>query len=114
MSGDGDDSWVMVPLFAGDRMPTSDPEDETLAAEPDAENQVPPEEVHDRASLRVLYEKCGGHLWLQRQWWMTSVPLRHWPGVTGRDGQVVRLMLRGNNLQGTGVTGVGLTERAVE
>lgn len=126
VSGNPTDTWGVVPLSAGDKMPTSDSEDETLAAEPVHKapapqairktperkpgDQAPAARINDRACLRALYKKCGGRLWIQRQWWMTNVPLGQWRGVTDRDGRVVRLRLRGTKLQGEAATGLGTTE----
>ena len=53
-------------------------------------------------TLIELYNRMGGQDWLDRTNWLTNAPLNQWHGVTtDADGQVTRLALNDNNLQGT-------------
>ena len=55
----------------------------------------------NRNTLIELYNRMGGQDWLDRTNWLTNAPLNQWHGVTtDADGQVTRLALINNNLQG--------------
>ena len=57
--------------------------------------------VPDREVLTILYQGTNGDGWTNRQNWLSDGPLNTWFGVrTNRDGEVVRLELPRNNLQG--------------
>lgn len=71
-------------------------------SEREPEDETSPE-IDDRAALSALYVNCGGRLWGKGEWWMTRAPLGQWRGVAERDGRVVQLSLRDNNLKGEGV-----------
>lgn len=55
----------------------------------------------DRAALVAVYEAAGGDNWDNNRNWLTDAPLGDWYGVrVNRKGQVVSLVLNGNNLKG--------------
>ncbi len=63
------------------------------------EIQCPP--LTDREILQVLYESTGGGNWTNSEGWLSDEPLDAWHGVDAdTTGQVVRLDLRANGLEG--------------
>lgn len=52
----------------------------------------------DSAALVALYESTDGSAWTRK--WILYTPLSHWPGVTVKNGRVVKLQLSNNNLTG--------------
>ena len=54
----------------------------------------------DREVLVAFYQATGGDTWRQKDGWITEADISSWYGVTVRDGHVVKLDLRANNLQG--------------
>ncbi|CAN0113723.1 unnamed protein product [Ectocarpus sp. 6 AP-2014] len=62
----------------------------------------------DYGALAALYRLTQGDGWTCRDGWCTPVELQEWFGVEVNDqGRVVKLDLRGNNLQGTIPAGLG-------
>ncbi|MYG16281.1 MAG: hypothetical protein F4207_07630, partial [Gemmatimonadetes bacterium] len=58
--------------------------------------------VLDREVLTILYQATNGDEWTNNENWLSDRPLNTWYGVrTNSDGEVVRLELSRNNLQGT-------------
>ena len=61
--------------------------------------ECPPTSQYD--ILKAIYEATNGPKWLNNDNWLTDAPLGEWHGVdTDSDGQVVRLSLQNNFLQG--------------
>ena len=57
--------------------------------------------VLDREVLTILYHSTNGDEWTNNQNWLSDGPLNTWYGVrTNSHGEVVRLELKRNNLQG--------------
>ncbi|CAM9463368.1 unnamed protein product, partial [Ectocarpus sp. 4 AP-2014] len=71
--------------------------------------QVPPTLApDDYGALAALYRLTQGDGWTHRDGWCTPVELQEWFGVdVNEQGRVVKLDLRGNNLQGTIPGGLG-------
>ncbi|CAB1096749.1 unnamed protein product [Ectocarpus sp. CCAP 1310/34] len=62
----------------------------------------------DYGALAALYHLTQGDGWIHRDGWCTPVDLQEWFGVdVNEQGRVVKLDLRGNNLQGTIPTVLG-------
>ena len=58
-------------------------------------------EVTDREALTALYQETNGDGWTSNDNWLSDAPLSDWYGVTATTaGEVSRLDLRRNNLQG--------------
>ena len=58
-------------------------------------------EVTDREALTALYQETNGDGWTSNDNWLSDAPLSDWYGVTATTaGEVIRLNLRRNNLQG--------------
>ncbi|CAM9860034.1 unnamed protein product, partial [Ectocarpus sp. 12 AP-2014] len=56
----------------------------------------------DYGALVALYRLTQGDGWTQKDGWCTPIELQEWFGVdVNEQGRVVKLDLRGNNLQGT-------------
>lgn len=70
--------------------------------------RVPARGPEDRSSLMSLYVECGGSSWREQDGWGTNMPLGQWHGVTEEGGRVVKLQLRGNNLEGGPAMGASL------
>lgn len=65
------------------------------ATEPSGDGEITVETL-DRAALVALFESTDGLNWVNRENWLTDVPLGGWYGVdTDASGRVVRLGLRG-------------------
>ena len=58
----------------------------------------------ERVALVALYRATDGDSWWWKQGWCTGTPLSEWHGVIVRDGRVVGLNLRQNNLRGEAYT----------
>lgn len=56
--------------------------------------------AQDSLALVDLYNATGGASWLYRTNWLTTAPVDTWYGATVRKGNLVELMLVGNNLSG--------------
>lgn len=65
----------------------------------------------DRDALIALYNATNGDGWTMKSNWCTDVEISQWYGVTTRNGRVVQLDLKTNNLTGTLPVEIGnLTE----
>ena len=55
----------------------------------------------DREALIALYEATGGPNWSNDEHWLSGLDIKYWHGVTvGSDGQVTKLFLHDNGLEG--------------
>lgn len=55
----------------------------------------------DSSVLARIYALTGGGAWFNERNWMTEIPVSSWAGVTVENGQVTRLVLANNGLQGS-------------
>ena len=71
--------------------------------------------VSDREILEILFNATGGEGWIQREGWLTDVPLDQWYGVTtDNEGRVTKLWLPENNLEGALPSSLGLLQNLKE
>ena len=54
----------------------------------------------DRAALVALYNATDGPNWLNKQNWLSRLPLHEWYGVVVQNGRVTGLILKRNQLKG--------------
>jgi Leucine-rich repeat (LRR) protein len=56
--------------------------------------------VQDSLELVAFYNATGGNNWSNNQFWLSSLPVSNWHGVTVANGRVSFLLLAQNNLTG--------------
>ena len=58
------------------------------------------DEFSDRRILEVFFHTTGGSNWLRSEGWLSNDTIENWYGVSAKDGRVIAIDLRNNNLEG--------------